>query len=369
MNILHILYDDFRNPWFGGGGAIRNREVYKRMAKNHRITILSGASPGAPAKEIVDGVKYCRLGVGTDVWRSLFTYSFNIFYYKDYKDYDLVIKDLLPVCPVYTPFLPKKKPVIASIQNMEYKFFEAYGVLGILPLLNHEISIRSYKNYLLTANSMYDLLKKKVNKRSRITIVPYGIEEELFENVVSEGKYILFLGRFDIFQKGLDTLLQAFKIVSAKYPKIELLFAGGGKDEEKLKMMIRHLSLDRNVKFAGRVHGDKKKDIIAGSIFSCRPSRFESFGLGALEVSACGRAVIVSDVPGNLEAVRQNETALVVKPNDAEQLALAMQELLENKEKRERLGEAGRKWAKNFSWDNLARKQEEFYLGVVNNEI
>lgn len=369
MKILHILYDEVQNPWFGGGAAIRNQEIYKRMAKNHQITVLSGMYKGALKNEVVNGVEYHRLGVGNNVLQSLLSFSLSVFFYRKFTGYDLIVKDLLSICPVYTPFLPSKIPVIASIQNMDYKFFKAYGVLGILPLLNHEISIRSYKNYLLTANSMYDLLKKKVNERSRINIVPYGIEEELFENDVSEGKYILFLGRFDIFQKGLDTLLHAFKIVSVKYPKIELLFAGGGKDEEKLKILAGQLSLDRNVKFAGRVHGDKKKGIIAGSLFSCRPSRFESFGLGALEVSACGRAVIVSDVPGNLEAVRQNETALVVKPDDVEQLALAMQELLENKAKRERLGEAGRKWARKFSWDNLTKKQEEIYLEVVKNEI
>jgi len=37
MKILHILYDEVDNPWFGGGAAIRNQEVYKRMVKENKI--------------------------------------------------------------------------------------------------------------------------------------------------------------------------------------------------------------------------------------------------------------------------------------------------------------------------------------------
>lgn len=366
MKILHILYDSIGNPWFGGGGAIRNQEIYKRMAKRHKITVLAGAYPYAVKETMVDGVKYIRLGTGNNVWQSLFSYSFNIFWYRNYEGYDLVVKDLLPVCPVYTPFLRSEIPVIASIQNMEYYFFNTYKLLGILPWMNHEISIRVYKNYLLTAHSMHNLLKKKTVKDANITIIPYGIEDELFDVVPLEEDYILYLGRFDIFQKGLDTLLQSFKIVSEKFPQIELVFAGGGREEIKLKKLVEYLSLTPKVRFIGRVNGEKKRDLLKNCLFACRPSRFESFGLGALEASACGKAVIVSKVAGNLEVVKENETALIVEPDDIKQLALVMIELSENREKRKQLGESGRIWAKNFNWNNLTQKQEEFYLKVAN---
>lgn len=365
MKILHILYDEVDNPWFGGGGAIRNREIYKRMAKKHEITVLTGTYPFATKEAIRNDVKYIRLGVGNNIWQSLISFSINIFWYRNYGGFDLVVKDILPLCPVYTPFLPFKTPVIASIQNMEYHFFRAYKLLGVLPWMNHEVSIRLYKNYLLTANSMYGLLRKKTAKDAKIKVIPYGVEDELFSVVPSEENYILYLGRFDIFQKGLDILLKAFKIVSSKFPQIELIFAGGGVEEGRLKKMVEDLSLSKKVRFIGRAHGGKKRDLLAKCLFICRPSRFESFGLGALEASACAKAVIVSNVSGNLEVVKVNKTALIVEPNNIEHLALAMVELIKDREKRKQLGEAGRIWAKNFNWNNLAQEQEKFYLKIV----
>lgn len=365
MKILHILYDGVGNPWFGGGGTIRNQEIYKRMAKRHEITILTGAYPCSEKVSVLDGVKYIRLGIGNNVWQSLFSYSFNIFWYRGYTGYDLVVKDLLPVSPVFTAFLSSEVPVIASIQNMEYYFFRTYKFLGLLPWMNHEISIRSYKNYLLTAYSMYDLLKKKAARDAKITVIPYGVEDELFGAVSSEGNYILYLGRFDIFQKGLDTLLQAFKDISTKFPQVELVFGGGGREEARLKELVGDLSLTQKVKFVGRVQGEKKKDLLGNCFFVCMPSRFESWGIVAIEAGAAGKPVIGTKIQGMIDSIKDGETGILVPPERSDLLAEKMIYLIENEAERKRLGANGRKWAKNFDWNKLACEQERFYQEVV----
>ncbi len=365
MKILHILYDEVGNPWFGGGGAIRNQEIYKRMAKRHEITVLTGAYPHAAKEVMIDGVKYVRLGIGNNVWQSLFSFSFNVFWYRNYERYDLIVKDLLPVCPVYTPFLRTKIPVIASIQNMEYCFLKAYKLAGILPWMNHEVSIRLYKNYLLTAYSMYDLLKRKTTKDAKITVIPYGVEDELFGAVSSERNYILYLGRFDIFQKGLEMLLQAFKIVSTKFHQVELVFAGGGRDEARLRAMVKDLSLTQKVTFVGRVNGEKKRDLLGNCLMVCMPSRFESWGIVAIEAGAVGKPVIGTKIHGLIDSIRDGETGILVPPARPDLLAEKMIYLIENEDERVRLGRNGKLWAKNFNWDTLAKEQERFYCEVV----
>ena len=48
MKILHLIYDDVENPWIGGGGAYRTREIYQRLSRwGHDCTVLCGNYPGA----------------------------------------------------------------------------------------------------------------------------------------------------------------------------------------------------------------------------------------------------------------------------------------------------------------------------------
>ncbi len=365
MKILHILYDGIGNPWFEGGGAIRNQEIYRRMAKSHEVTILTGAYPSSEREAVIDGVRYIRIGKGKTAWQSLLSYSSNVFWYKDYKGYDLMIKDLLPVCPVYTPFLDPRVPVIASIQNLEYYFFKTYGILGILPWLNHELSIRMYKHYLLTANSMHEMLKGKIHGDARIAVIPYGVDDGLFNVVPSDENYILYLGRFDIFHKGLDILLEAFRIVCKKFPEVKLIFAGGGREDEKLKKLIGELSLAKKVSFAGRVHGEQKGDLLGRCLMVCMPSRFESWGIVAVEAGACGKPVIGTRIPGLIDSIKDGETGILVPSEKPDLLAEAIINLIKNETERKRLGCNGRLWARNFNWDRLAQEQENFYADVV----
>ncbi|NTU41942.1 MAG: glycosyltransferase family 1 protein, partial [Nitrospirales bacterium] len=47
MRIVHCIYDHIRNPWVGGGGAVRMFEIYRRLSQRHRITVICGKYPGA----------------------------------------------------------------------------------------------------------------------------------------------------------------------------------------------------------------------------------------------------------------------------------------------------------------------------------
>src|SRR5437868_5654598 len=64
MRILHIIYDDTRNPWLGGGGATRTFEIYRRIAeRGHKVLIVCGNYPGAPSRENRRGVFYRHVGL------------------------------------------------------------------------------------------------------------------------------------------------------------------------------------------------------------------------------------------------------------------------------------------------------------------
>ena len=86
------------------------------------------------------------------------------------------------------------------------------------------------------------------------------------------------------------------------------------------------------------------------------PRSVEGFGLGYLEASAQGLPIIAHRIGGVEDAVRAGETGILIDPDDREGLARAITELVDRADLRRTLGEAGRRWAKRFSWHATARK-------------
>ena len=74
MKICHLIYDDVRNPWLGGGGAVRAREIYRRLAERHEITLISGSYPGSAPDEVIDGIRHLRVGAAHSYASSRLSY-------------------------------------------------------------------------------------------------------------------------------------------------------------------------------------------------------------------------------------------------------------------------------------------------------
>ena len=74
MKICHLIYDDLGNPWLSGGGAVRAREIYRRLTDRHEITFITGMFPQAERDGWVDGMRFCRVGSATSYRRSRLSY-------------------------------------------------------------------------------------------------------------------------------------------------------------------------------------------------------------------------------------------------------------------------------------------------------
>ena len=85
----------------------------------------------------------------------------------------------------------------------------------------------------------------------------------------------------------------------------------------------------------------------------------------AVEAAAAGKAVLGTDIEGLRDAVRHDETGVLVPPGDVDALAAGMWSLIADEPRRRCLGAAGRAWAGRFSWDRLAGDLEEVYGRAV----
>jgi len=209
--------------------------------------------------------------------------------------------------------------------------------------------------------------QRRLPHDAEVYVINNAPDDRLFSLKPSEKPFILFLGRLEIYQKGLDLLLNAFALLVRKHPHIKLKIAGHGRGSELkvIRNLIDSLGLKDKAELIGFIRGDRKENLLSECLFLCLPSRFEGWPIAAVEAAACQKPVIGTNIPGLSEIVRDGETGLLVPPEDPKFLVKAMSFLIENDQERRTLGEAARKWAYNFKWDIVARRHEEFYIQVL----
>ncbi len=181
------------------------------------------------------------------------------------------------------------------------------------------------------------------------------------------GKFILFVGTIEP-RKNVDGLLRAFRHLLDKYNvhDVGLAIAGGrGWLYEDVVHLIHELNLERNVSLLGRVGDEDLHKLYVAARCHVHPAHYEGFGLPPLEAMACGTPTIVSNVSSLPEVV--GDAALMVNPDNWEELAVAMQRLLTDDELHAELREKGLQRARCFSWEQAAEKTLEVYRRVVEN--
>jgi len=174
-----------------------------------------------------------------------------------------------------------------------------------------------------------------------------------------EAVSIGFVGRL-VEQKGCDVLISAYARLAAGGLPARLTIVGDGPDRPQLERRVEDLGLSGSVDFLGfRPDGAAlmaEMDIVAV------PSRFEPFGIVAVEAMVQGRPVVASAVGGLTETVADGTTGRLVPPGDPLRLADALGELVRSSALREQMGEAGRERAMAlFSPDRVIAAYTKLY--------
>jgi glycosyltransferase involved in cell wall biosynthesis len=363
LKILDVIYDDINNPWCGGGGALRVYKVNERLARHHDITVLTGNFPGAK-NEIINGVSYRRVGTKASYVLSRINFSLLVPLHLARFRGDVVVNEVSFFAPSLAD-LYTKRPVVNVIHHlMDRHAFKIYHVIGFFPFLSERAILKTAKNVITSAKSIRDEIEKRDGKK-RVKNIPNGVGEEFFALDPEEKPFILSLGRIDIYMKGLDLLLEAFSRMRSTSVSLKIAGAGKPNDMKRLTELIRRLNLEKRVEYLGRVEEREKLELLRTCLFLAMPSRFEGWGITAVEANAAGKAVLGTRIRGLTEAVENEKTALLIEPERVDPLASALDFLVENEDQRRRLGRQGREWARRFSWDFIAEEQLGFYRRVL----
>jgi glycosyltransferase involved in cell wall biosynthesis len=210
----------------------------------------------------------------------------------------------------------------------------------------------------------------------RIAVIPYGLNGEEFasrairgglrrELGVSEGPLVGFVGRLAR-PKGPDLLLRAFAEIQPQETGAHLVMAGDGPWRQPLLRLRRDLGL-KNVHFLG--WREDVASVLADLDVVVMPSRWEGFGLVALQAMALEKPVIATRVSALPEVVADAVSGVLVPPEDPSSLSREIVRLLRDPALASRLGHAGTLRARQeFSLEQMMSKTQGVYRQVLEGE-
>ncbi|MEO0182381.1 MAG: glycosyltransferase family 4 protein [candidate division WOR-3 bacterium] len=200
------------------------------------------------------------------------------------------------------------------------------------------------------------------------TIIPNGVDLERFHPRVpplpefkGKKKKILYLGRLDR-RKGLIELLKALPLIKEELKEVLLIVVGKGPLENECRRLVANLGLTDSVIFRGYAPAKEIPSYYASCDIYCSPALGgESFGIVLLEAMAVGKPVVASRIPGYDRVIIDGYNGLFFNPHNQGEIAEKIIEVLSNDSIRQRLIRNGLEFVKNYSWDNMAKKIEDFY--------
>jgi glycosyltransferase involved in cell wall biosynthesis len=270
------------------------------------------------------------------------------------------------ICPIGTKMLPNgtscHQP--AGVACLRSHCFSPY--VWPFALLQLKLSQKWQESFdLVVANSHATKRRLEAEGVGPVEAVWNGVPMRAARGEFAERPTIAFAGRL-LWEKGADTLVDAFAKVAARVPGAMLLIAGDGPERDALSSQIDRLGLASKVTLLGHLSREEMERSFAHVWVQVVPSRWEEpFGLVAAEALMRGTAVIASNTGGLAEFVRPNDTGLLVPPQDSAALAEALLLLLENRGLAESLGQAGRAFAlRHLTEDVFVDRFVGFYKSI-----
>ena len=176
---------------------------------------------------------------------------------------------------------------------------------------------------------------------------------------------ILFVGSL-IRLKGVEDLLTAFELISAKYSKSRLIYVGEGAKREELQERAKAVALTNRVVFTGHLPQRELAEWMASAYCLVLPSLTEGLGRVLIEAMAVGLPLIGTTVGGIPELIEPAVNGLLVPPGCPEELAAALDWVLSHPNETIAMGQAGRQRSeKVFSVDRYAQEYQRMLWKVA----
>lgn len=193
--------------------------------------------------------------------------------------------------------------------------------------------------------------------------IPEALAFEISEKFLLSDEFALFLGNVEP-RKNTPNLLKAFVAFAQNHPDFQLVITGVNR-----KFIADHMPpntsniLKRQIITPGFVSQDELTFLYSYAKVFLFPSLREGFGLPILEAMSQGTPVITSNTSSMPEVA--GEAAILIDPNNPDQITTSMENLMNNNTLRQDLRLKGLERVGHFSWENTAKKYLEQYYSIM----
>lgn len=369
-------------PHGGGTGNVCFYQARELARLGHDVTVLTGQPHHNGSHTALDGVKVRYLPSALRLGNAPLTPHL-----AGMRGFDLLhlhlpfifgaeltwLASLRSGCPYLVTY-----HMDLNASDFRWPLFETYR-RTVLPLLLHNAALimPTTMDYALQS----DLKSLLPDQRHRLLEVPNGVDTDLFRpgldaaclreryGLAESDRVILFVGCLDRahYFKGVSILLRALTRLPAN--NIKALIVGDGDLKESYMRQAGRLGLGNRVQFCGHVRQDELPAHYAVADCLVLPSTGpgEAFGLVLLEAMACSKPVIASALPGVRAVVSDGGDGLLVQPGSADDLAIKIRLLLDDRELCQRLGAQGRrKVVAHYAWPVIGRRLAAAYEYALN---
>lgn len=232
---------------------------------------------------------------------------------------------------------------------------------------------RLFDGIIVMTNTLKEYFLDKIRKEAKILIMPMTVESDRFlensEPSPIKGKYIAYIGELSGNKDGVIDLIEAFRLISNKYPTLKLYIIGRTKNKIENDEFIERVSkynLNERIILTGRMHRDLVPSYLnnAAVLALARPNTLRSQGgfptkLG--EYLSTGKPVVCTAVGEIPEYLTDGGNAFLVEPDNIVKFAEKLEYVLDNPLLAEKVGNEGQKVAINiFNYKVQAKRMNDF---------
>lgn len=358
MRILNIAQDFYPHI---GGATTRMHYLFSalRSQYNHEIHILvPNSNNELPKYEIIDSIHVHRV----------------ISYWQIPNRIRSIVKNYridIICCHNPRPLFFTRLSMIRHIPI----FYEVHSILPLSPIkqLLYFLCLINIKGIITLSEGSKKYLVEKYHFK-RIAVVYNGYlpmkqsedQDSLFiENFKTKPIVIGYIGSFHEFQ-GVEYLLRSIPKIVKTNDTVRFLIVGGGFRFLEIKELAHTLGIDNFVTFTGEVFPDKIKkyyDLIDIFVIS-RPNLLSTqtaVPLKLIEAMALGKALVVTNVLGLTEIVKDRVDAIIVRSEDCDDIASGIKLLIEDQHLRTFISNNAIVKARSFTWEAASEVLNEFY--------
>lgn len=279
--------------------------------------------------------------------------------------------DFFASCRLRKLLLKSETDIVIAHANRAFSLANK-AIKGKIPLVGvvQNYNTRRYNKadaVFTTTYDLMDVLAAQGISRENIYHIPNMVvcRELPHRNPRNNPPVIGTMGRF-VAKKGFDVYIDALKLLKERGVAFKAVLGGGGAEDASLRERAKNAGLEEQLTFLGWVQN--KKEFYTGIDIFCLPSFHEPFGIVLLEAFTFGTPVISTNSEGPKDIITAGDDALIVEKGNAEQLAEAIEKLINNPSLCDRLAANAFAKARTKYSQEIVCKQIEKSLEDIKNK-